>query len=288
MKRVGLIGFSLAHSLSPQIHAVAFARHGLGAVYELWETDPAELGPRVQSLRAADCLGANVTVPYKESVIPHLDGLEATAEKTRAVNTIVNSQGRLEGHNTDVAGFRRALEETGFAAHGRRAVLLGAGGAARAVGVALIEAGMQEIWLVDIVPERAGALAGGLSALAPEITVRALNLGDAAFVEAVRRCDLLVNCTPLGTRHSRVERDLPLDASLIPSGSLVFDLVYNPPVTPLMEAAAGRGARAVGGLAMLVYQAAASFKLWTGLEAPEREMLEEARRALSLSEGKVC
>jgi shikimate dehydrogenase len=287
VKRVGLIGFSIAHSLSPQVHAVAIARHDLDAVYELWETDPSALQARVRSLRAADCLGANVTVPYKEAVMPYLDGLEATAEKTGAVNTIVNRDGRLEGHNTDVAGFRRALEETGFSPRGRRAVALGAGGAARAVAVALSEAGIAEISLVDIVPERSTALARGLSSLVPEMTIRALEPGGSAFAEAVRECELLINCTPLGTRHSAVEHDLPLDGSLIQSGSVLFDLVYNPPVTPLMEAATQRGARVAGGLAMLVYQAAASFKLWTGLEAPEREMLEEARRALSLPEGKV-
>jgi shikimate dehydrogenase len=284
VKKVGLIGRSLAHSLSPQIHAVAFARHGLDATYELWETEPSGVEARVRSLRAADCLGANVTVPYKEAVIRHLDELEATAEKTGAVNTIVNREGRLQGHNTDVAGFQRALEETGFAVQKRRAVLLGSGGAARAVGSALLEGGIAEIALSDIVSERAKALAEGLSTLASQIAVGAVDVGDSAFAEAVRRCDLLVNCTPVGTRHSPHEGDLPLEASLIPEGSLVFDLVYNPPVTPLMEAASRRGARTAGGLAMLVYQAAVSFKLWTGLEAPEREMLEEARRALSPSE----
>lgn len=283
MKSVGLIGLSLAHSLSPQIHAVAFARHGLDAAYELWETAPDALEARVRSLRADGCLGANVTVPYKEAVVPFVDLLEAAAEKTGAVNTIVNREARLEGHNTDVEGFRRALEETGFVTSGRRAVLLGAGGAARAVGVALAEAGAVEIALTDVAPGRAKALAGRLSEVAAAKAV-AVDPGTDAFSEAVRGCDLLVNCTPLGMRHSPAERDVPVDASLISPQSLVFDLVYNPAVTPLMEAAAARGARTAGGLAMLVYQAAASFRLWTGLEAPEREMLDEARRALAVSE----
>lgn len=281
MKKAGLIGLSLAHSLSPQIHAVAFARHGLDAVYELWQTAPDALQARVRMLRTDDCLGANVTVPYKEAVVPLVDSLEATAQKTEAVNTIVNRGGRLEGHNTDVEGFRRALEETGFVARGCRAVVLGAGGAARAVGVALAEAGALEIAFTDVVAQRANALAARISALVTAVAVG--SAGD-AFSQAVRGCDLLVNCTPLGTRHSPVERDLPLDASLIPPQSLVFDLVYNPAVTPLMAAAAARGARAAGGLAMLVYQAAASFRLWTGLDAPEHEMLDEARRALAVSE----
>ncbi|MDI6858071.1 MAG: shikimate dehydrogenase [Dehalococcoidia bacterium] len=281
MKSVGLIGLSLAHSLSPQIHAVAFARHGLDAAYELWDTAPDALEARVRSLRADGCLGANVTVPYKEAVVPFVDSLGETARKTEAINTIVNRGGRLEGHNTDVEGFRRALEETGFEPRGRRAVLLGAGGAARAVGVALAEAGAGEIVLTDVIPGRAQALASRLSAL---VAATAVEPAGDALSKAVRSCDLLINCTPLGMRHSPVERDVPVDVSLIPPGSLVFDLVYNPAATPLMEAAAARGARAAGGLAMLVYQAAASFKLWTGLEAPEREMLDEGRRALAVSE----
>ena len=281
MKRVGLIGFPLAHSLSPLIQSVAFAHHALPERYELWETEASRIEERVRGLRAGDCLGANVTIPHKEAVIPYLDELDALAEKTGAVNTIVNRQGRLHGHNTDVTGFARALTEEGFSARGTRAVILGAGGAARAVGVALVEAGVAEIALSDVVPGRGEALAATLRSLAPATAIRACGLADKSFREATTACQLLVNCTPVGTRHSDSEGQLPLAAEMIPPGALVFDLVYNPPVTPLLAAARARGARVIGGLSMLVYQAAASFKLWTGLTAPEGLMLAAAREALA-------
>ena len=285
MKRVGLIGFPLAHSLSPLIQGVAFAHHALPERYELWETEASQLEERVRGLRADDCLGANVTIPHKEAVIPYLDELDALAEKTGAVNTVVNRQGRLYGHNTDVTGFARALMEAGFSAPGGRAVILGAGGAARAVGVALVEAGVAEIALSDVVPGRSEALAATLRSLAPATAIRACALGGESFRESTNACQLLVNCTPIGTRHSASELQLPLDAEMIPPRVLVFDLVYNPPVTPLLAAARARGARVIGGLSMLVYQAAASFKLWTGLAAPEDLMLAAAREALAVGEG---
>jgi len=285
MKRVGLIGFPLAHSLSPLIQGVAFAHHALPERYEPWETEASQLEERVRGLRAGDCLGANVTIPHKETVIPYLDELDALAEKTGAVNTIVNRQGRLHGHNTDVTGFARALAEAGFSAQGGRAVILGAGGAARAVGVALVEAGVAEITLSDVVPGRSEALAATLRSLGSAAAIRAFDPHDESFRETTTSCRLLVNCTPVGTRHSGSEEQLPLDAEMIPSGALVFDLVYNPPVTPLLAAARARGARVIGGLSMLVYQAAASFKLWTGLAAPEDLMLAAAQRALAAGSG---
>jgi shikimate dehydrogenase len=214
--------------------------------------------------------------------MPYLDELDAVARETRAVNTVVNAGGRLVGSNTDIAGFAQALAGAGFSPQGKRTLILGAGGAARAVGFVLVRAGAAAVDLCDLVPERSDKLAAHLRSLAEgEAGVRSCRPDDSAFRQAVTACDLLVNCTPAGTRHSEVESLLPVDAELIPFKALVFDLVYNPPVTPLIAAAEARGARTVGGLAMLVYQAAASFKLWTGLEAPVELMLGEGRRALS-------
>ncbi len=218
MKRVGLIGFPLAHSLSPVIQGVAFAHHGLPERYELWETEATQLEERVRGLRTGDCLGANVTIPYKEDVIPYLDRLDSLVERTGAVNTIVNEHGHLAGYNTDVIGFARALENAGFAAKGQRAVVLGAGGAARAVGVALVEAGIAEIAITDILPSRSEALAVALRSLAPVTTVRVCSLDDESLPKATNACQLLVNCTPVGMRHSSSEGQLPLSAAMIPPG----------------------------------------------------------------------
>lgn len=281
MKRVGLIGHPIAHSLSPVIQNAAFAKHGREERYELWDTEASQLEARVGELRDDGFLGANVTVPYKQAVMPYLDRLDSLAEQTGAVNTIVNQGGRLAGYNTDVTGFEQALAASGFATEGARAVVLGAGGAARAVGLVLVRGRAAGIDLCDIDLERARALAEHLRSLSEgQTVVRAHAPSDAAFREAVTNCRLLVNCTPTGTRHSQLEGNTPLDPDAIPADALVFDLVYNPPLTPLLAAAQARGARAVGGLSMLVYQAAASFKLWTGLDAPVDVMLAAARRAL--------
>jgi shikimate dehydrogenase len=281
MKRVGLIGHPVAHSLSPAVQDAAFVYYGREERYELWDTEASDLEARVRDLHGGDFFGANVTVPYKQAVMPYLDRLDALAEQAGAVNTIVNEGGRLAGYNTDVAGFAQALAAAGFSVKGERAVVLGAGGAARAIGLVLVREGAASIDLCDLDIERARALAERLRSLANgQAAVRGHAATDTAFREAVAGCRLLVNCTPVGTRHGEFEGQSPLDADAIPSGALVFDLVYNPPLTPLLAAAQARGAQAVGGLSMLVCQAAASFSLWTGLDAPVDVMLAAAQRAL--------
>jgi shikimate dehydrogenase len=281
MKRVGLIGHSIAHSLSPVIQNAAFAHFRREERYELWDTPSTELEGRVRALRGNTFLGANVTVPYKEAVLPYLDRLDGLAEQAAAVNTIVNEGGQLAGYNTDITGFAQTLRAVDFSPKGQHSVILGSGGVARAVGLALVWEEVTSIDVCDIELERALALVDHLKSVAPggpEIHAHAPS--DAGFRAAVAACRLLVNCTPVGTRHSSLEGRVPLDIDLIAADTMVFDAVYNPAVTPLMTAAQRRGAKAIGGLWMLVYQAAASFKLWTGLEAPVDAMMAAARRAL--------
>jgi len=282
MRRIGLIGQGLKHSLSAAMQQAALDHLGFDARYELWDTQPEEVEQRVTSLRDEDCLGANVTVPHKQAVIPFLDELDTVAARARAVNTIVRREGRLIGHNTDVAGFARALTGAGFNVRGVRAAVLGAGGGARAVTLAVVEGGASLISLSDAVPQRAEALAGDLRRLtSPGTTITWARWGDSAFQRSVRECELLVNCTPVGMRFGPAEGQSPVAAELIPAGCLAFDLVYNPEETPFLQAARSRGARTAGGLAMLVYQGAASFRLWTGREAPVEIMFEAARKALA-------
>jgi shikimate dehydrogenase len=282
MKRVGLIGQGLKHSLSAAMQQAALDHHGLDARYELWDTPPEDIEQRVASLRGDDCLGANVTVPHKQAVIPFLDELDDIATRAGAVNTIVRREERLTGHNTDVTGFARALREAGFDVRGVRAAVLGAGGGARAVTLALIEGGASVISMADAVPARAGALTNDLRRLTSAGTaVTWTYWGDGAFQRSVHECELLVNCTPVGMRYGPADGQSPVAAELIPSGCLAFDLVYNPEETPFLAAARSRGARAASGLAMLVHQGAASFRLWTGLEAPVDVMFQAARKALA-------
>ena len=282
MKRAGVIGHPLGHSLSPAIFQAAFDATGIDARYEAWATTPDELAARVDSLRADDVLGANVTIPHKETIVAHLDRLDERAERIGAVNTIANDGGKLVGYNTDVAGFDRALrEDAGFDPKGKQTALIGAGGAARAVALALIEGGASIIYVTGRSPRRIDALTAKLRGLtSPGITLTWSYWLAGTFMRVVPNTDLLVNCTPVGTHKSDTDGQSPLPDEYVP-GSLVFDLVYNPPETPLLKVAKKRGAKAVSGLGMLVYQAAESIKIWTGQDAPVEKMLEAGKQALA-------
>jgi shikimate dehydrogenase len=281
-KRAGVIGNPLGHTISPAIFKAAFAAASIDATYEAWETPADVLEGRVNSLRGADFLGANVTIPHKQAVIPFLDGTSDLAGKTGAVNTIVHGDGKLIGHNTDVAGFARSLrEDAGCDAKGKRTVVLGSGGAARAVAVALIEAGASVIYVVARQPRKIDQMVVSLKPLtATGTTISWAYWGDGSYLRAIKEADLIVNCTPLGAAGSEGAGQSPVAAQLIQAGTTVFDLVYNPAETPLVAAAKSRGAKAVSGMGMLVYQAAESFKLWTGQDADTKAMLDAARSAL--------
>ena len=198
MKRVGLLGYPLGYTMSPVIHNAAYKAMGIDADYEAWVTPPEALAAAVQVLRQPDTFGASVTIPHKEAVIPYLDGLDETARRTNAVNPIVNLDGRLTGFNTDTYGFLRALAEGGFDAKGRRALLLGGGGAARAVAVGLADAGAA-VTIAGRSLNRSLATTDNLRRIAG-IDVEGLAWDNPAFAAACRDTDLIVNCTPLGTR----------------------------------------------------------------------------------------
>lgn len=273
-RNVGIIGHPLGHTLSPAFQQAAFDHLGIAATYRAYDLLPEDVPPFVAGLRAPDWLGVNVTVPHKERVRPLLDGEAAEAAAVGAVNTIVNDGGRLVGHNTDVVGFRDALAEVGFAVRGARCVVLGAGGAARAVVYALCAGGAAEIVVANRHVERAQRL---LADLAPAVPAAALPLDAGALAAALARCDLLVNSTSVGLRPG----ETPLPDECLPAQALVYDLIYNPPQTRFLAAAAARGARTLGGLSMLVGQGAASFTLWTGRPAPREVMRRAAEAALA-------
>ena len=280
--RVGIIGYPLAHSISPAMQQAAIDQCGLDATYEVWETAPESLAGLLGWLRETPQVwGANVTVPHKEAVFRQVDWAEETAAAVGAVNTIVVRDGRLHGYNTDVAGFVRALEQdAAFDAKGKRVLLLGAGGAARAVLVAMARLGADHVTVANRTLPRAAVLAE--LARSWGLAARAVLLDDQPLSRerADSSWDLIVNATSMGMRHSQAEGELAMAAALIPSGALVYDLVYNPPVTPLLEAAKAAGAQTLPGLPMLVYQGAEAFTLWTGIEAPTEVMMEAGQKAL--------
>lgn len=276
---VKLLGYPLEHSISPAFQQAAFDKCGLDVRYELCELRHHQLKTTMDELRQPSSLGANVTVPYKEAVLPLLDELDGLSTRIGAVNTIVNRNGKLIGHNTDAEGFLWALRHEGhFEPQGKRVVVLGAGGAARAVGFALIETGVSSLTIVGRNHQRAEALVEALASPGTEIAT--VFFDDERLSTAVSGCDLLVNCTPVGMKYSSTEGESPLDVRLVPKGALVYDVVYNPAETRLLRDARGLGASTLGGLPMLVYQGGASFKLWTGQGAPIDIMFEAARKAL--------
>jgi shikimate dehydrogenase len=281
VKIIGLIGYPLAHSISPAFQQAALDHLAIDARYELWETEREALAERVAGMRRLDCLGANVTVPYKELVVPMLDEIDPLAARIGAVNTIVNRDGRLCGCNTDMTGFARALrEDGGFDPSGAHVVLLGAGGAGRAATMALLQGKAASVTIADLVPERAERLVEDLGRQG-ETLLRNVPATKDNLAAALSACQLLVNCTPIGMRHSKEEHELPMPPELIPPGILVFDIIYNPLETNFLAEARRRGARTLGGLPMLVYQGAASFELWTAVQPPLDVMFRAARGALA-------
>ncbi|MBI4236378.1 MAG: shikimate dehydrogenase [Chloroflexi bacterium] len=279
--RIGIIGYPLGHSVSPAFQNVALRYLGLDMVYERWETPPAELAARVQGLRQPGFLGANVTVPYKEEVLALLDEVDAMAGRIGAVNTVVNRAGRLLGYNTDAPGFLRSLrEEAGFDPAGRGVLIVGAGGAARAVAFALADAGASGIVFLNRTLDHAERLAEAIRN-ATGVWTQAFPFPAPGEPLTVYPPDLLVHCTTVGMRGGPAEGRAPDVGRFISPLTLVCDLVYNPLETPLLRLARDRGASVLGGLGMLVYQGAASFHLWTGQEPPLRVMYEAARRPLA-------
>ncbi|MCD6567900.1 MAG: shikimate dehydrogenase [Dehalococcoidia bacterium] len=282
---VNLIGYPLKHSLSPYFQQEALDYYHLDVCYQAWEVRAEELETAISRLREPQHLGANVTVPYKEAVMPLLDGVDDLAALVGAVNTIVKRDGDLWGYNTDVGGFVEALKARGnFDVGGKRAIVLGAGGSARAVSFALAREKISSLLIANRTPERARVLVKGLrhyaaqTGLEAEITV--LLWQALASERTFADCQLVVNCTPVGMKYSSSEGQSPLAGNVIPEGILVYDLVYNPSPSPLLQLSRKAGANILGGLPMLVYQGAASFKLWMGREAPVGLMHDKARQAL--------
>ena len=275
--RIGIIGYPLGHSISPAFQQAALDELEIDARYVTWPTTPEELAARVDFLRASDVLGANVTVPHKQAVMPMLDEILPVAESISAVNTIINRDGLLIGANTDASGFTRSLEqEAKFSPARKRALIVGAGGAARAVAFGLAWEGVSELVIVNRTAERAVELARDVSETTATDT-RGGGYGDALTDESF---DLIVNSTSVGMAGGPEPAGMPPIESLLKRGVLVCDLVYNPQVTPLLSLARERGAWVLGGLGMLVYQGASSFEFWTEQAPPEDIMYAAALKAL--------
>lgn len=264
-----LIGSPARHSLSPAILNAAFAARRLDWRFVVFEVAPDEGAAAVAAMRTLDLGGLSVTMPHKAAACAAVDDRTPVAAALGAVNCVFWRDGRLVGDSTDGPGFVDALRiDHGIDTDGRRVVIVGAGGAGRAVAWALGRAGAADVAVVNrsLAPaDRAAQLAGPT--------------GRVGTVDDIAKADLVVNATPLGM-GGRVAENLPIDPSLLHDGQVVADLVYYPTTTPLLAAAAERGARAVTGVGMLVHQAAHAFRHWTGHDAPVADMTAAATAEL--------
>jgi shikimate dehydrogenase len=271
----GIFGHPVEHSFSPGMHNAAFAAIGLDGCYVPFAVHPDDLGNAVKAIVPLGLCGLNITVPHKEKVIPFLDDLAYDARLIGAVNTIEVRDEKLIGHNTDGKGFLRSLrEETGFRPKGKTFLMVGSGGAARAVCFELALAGAGDILLYDLDRDKAGKLGHDIrSATATRVTVTDVSSLRTLAPDA----DCLVNATPLGLKKSD---PLPLSRDLMRKGQLVCDLVYNPPDTRLLRTAQSRGAKTLRGIGMLLYQGVIAFEIWTGKKAPVTVMKKALARQI--------
>lgn len=271
MKQLFVIGDPVAHSLSPLLHQAMIDQTGAAYRYDVRTVRPEELPAFVRWAKNGGCAGFNVTMPHKEAILPLLDEVDATAASCGAVNTVCIREGRAIGHNTDGTGFLDSLAGQGFYPQGRTVLLLGAGGAAKAVGHALAAAGAGRIIVCARRLERAAALAAQLPNCGEGIV-----LAQDAIQQAAAACDLLVNATPLGMAGSPAFARLDF-LQAMPPHAVVYDLVYHPRRTALLEAAARQGLRTVGGIDLLIRQAVRAFTFFTG-ETPDTVALYAALR----------
>ncbi|MBM7854056.1 shikimate dehydrogenase [Desulfohalotomaculum tongense] len=272
----GLFGYPVEHSFSPAMHNAAFRALNLNWAYVPFRVEPGHLPRAVEAVRCLNLAGVNVTVPHKEAVLPYLDELTPAAKTIGAVNVILNNNGKLTGYNTDGRGFTRALrEEAGFIPKAKKAVILGAGGAAKAVAVQLALEGAAEIVIINRTVNRGEGLAQTLAQMGAVSRVLTWEQRDQA-ADAAAAADLVVQATNVGM-YPETNQCLPIPEEVFNSHQVVCDLIYNPVETKFLKLAGARGVTVVSGLGMLLYQGVLAFELWTKTAAP----VEVMKRALN-------
>ncbi len=262
----GLLGDPVSHSLSPWMHNHAFKTHKVDAVYVPFHVLAGDLSAAVDGLRALNVAGVNVTIPHKETILPLLDHVDATARLIGAVNTVVNQDGAMVGYNTDASGFMRSLShDLDFVPEDRNVVLLGAGGACRAAAVGLASAGVKSIAIVNRHRTRAEKIISNLSSHFTSVYFTANTFNDNCYLRTLSAADLIVNTTSVGL-HGEEVNFLPLE--VIKGSALIYDMIYSLSETPLIKNARAIKLLCAGGLGMLTAQGEDAFFLWTGIRLP--------------------
>jgi shikimate dehydrogenase len=276
---VGVMGWPVAHSLSPPMHNAAFAALGMNWVYVPCPVQPERIAEALAGIRALGIGGMNVTIPHKAAVAKLVDELSPEARALEAVNTIDNTGDRLTGYNTDGPGFVRSAQEQGVALGGLRVVMIGAGGSARAVALACAREGIAGLTIANRTLERAEGIAALVRRNSDLDAAQATPLGESTQT-LIEAADVVINATPVGMHpHQDVPPVIP--ATWLRPGQVVCDLIYNPRETALLRAAREVGCRTVDGTGMLVHQGAIAFERWTGSEAPVEAMRQALLGALA-------
>jgi len=275
MKVYGLIGYPVAHSVSPAMQNAAFRQANINAVYGSYPVASDDLAKAVAGVKALGIAGFNVTIPYKQSIIQYLDSLDAGAERIKAVNTVKNEGGLLKGFNTDGAGAIEPLKKK-TTLRNESVLVLGAGGAARSVCYALVDEGTAHIHIANRTLEKAQLLAGVMRKEGGNCT--SSDLSPVQLSDAADEASIVINCTSVGM-HPDVDAT-PIPAKLLKDNMIVEDIVYNPLKTRLLAEAEKIGAQTIPGVQMLVWQGALSYKIWTNRNAPVELMKSKALEAL--------
>jgi shikimate dehydrogenase len=283
---VAVLGWPVEHSGSPAMHNAAFVASGLDFAYVPCAVHPDDLAPAVAGLRALRFAGANVIIPHKQAICRHLDELDESARIVGAVNTIRRVESRLVGYNTDGPGLIRSLGDADCEVEGRRAAIIGAGGAGRAVAWAVARAGAADVAIINRTPSKAEDVARLVNAAVGRDVARPYPLADPVNREVIGRADLIVDTTDVGM-YPNVDVPPVVPADWLLPKHVVCDITYNPRETVLLRAARERGARTVDGLGMLVHQGAVGFELWTGEAAPIAFMRGALEAALAAAERRA-
>jgi shikimate dehydrogenase len=283
-KILGIFGYPTGHTISPAMHNAVIKALRLDMVYLPFEVKPSELREAIKCIKSIGMIGVNITIPHKEAVIKFIDGISEEARHIGAVNTIVNKDGRLIGHNTDGYGYITSLkEECNFNPKGKNIAILGAGGAARGILVALSVKKPKTIVIANRTLARAISLIKAFKGKFPETKFEAVDLNKDILKKYFKDMELLVNTTSVGMKKNETV-EIPLE--LLPKTAVVSDIVYNPLETLLLKKAKKLGLTTHSGLGMLVHQGVKSFKLWTGMDAPIEVMRKAALKALKIGGGR--
>jgi shikimate dehydrogenase len=267
----GIIGFPVAHSLSPVMQNSALQASGICGIYVPFTVAPEQLAAAVAGLRALQVCGFNVTIPHKSAIMPLLDGVAPSAVQAGAVNTVVNQEGRLIGHNTDGDGLVRSLEhDLDCRIGGARVVMLGAGGAARGALAAFCRAGAKSVTVVNRTRTTADSLIAAFADAFPDTALQASDFGP-LLTTVLPQADLVINATSLGMAGEKIEG---LALALLSDHAKVYDMVYNPPQTPLLHDACSQGVQSANGLGMLIAQGELAFSLWHGRDPVAGVMMQ--------------